>query len=81
MPLEYHPLSREFPDQKNALRSLMQSNAHFSRLAEEYQTLDKRIYEAEDGLANMDDLELQGLKLQRVVLKDEIAGLLKTAGS
>ena len=43
--------------------------------------LDKRIYEIEDGREAVDDLTLQGLKLQRVGLKDEIADLLRKAGS
>lgn len=79
MPLEHHPLNREFPQHHDALRKLMQSDARFARLAEEYEALDKRIYEIEDGRAVADDLMLQGLKLQRVGLKDEIADLLHGA--
>ncbi|MFY1021029.1 YdcH family protein [Ectopseudomonas khazarica] len=79
MPLEHHPLNREFPQQHDALRKLMQSDARFARLAEEYDALDKRIYEIEDGRSVADDLMLQGLKLQRVGLKDEIADLLHGA--
>ncbi|CAE6894880.1 MULTISPECIES: YdcH family protein [Pseudomonas] len=79
MPLEHHPLNREFPQQHDALRKLMQSDARFARLAEEYEALDKRIYEIEDGRSVADDLMLQGLKLQRVGLKDEIADLLHGA--
>ncbi len=81
MPLEHHPLNREFPQQQAALRKLMQNDAHFVRLAAEYEALDKRIYEIEDGREAVDDLTLQGLKLQRVGLKDEIADLLRKAGS
>lgn len=79
MPLEHHPLSREFPRHGSVLRQLMQNDARFSRLASEYESLDKRIYEIEDGRESADDLTLQGLKLQRVGLKDEIAGLLDNA--
>lgn len=77
MPLEHHPLNREFPQHHEALRKLMQSDARFARLAAEYDALDKRIYEIEDGRSASDDLTLQGLKLQRVGLKDEIATLLQ----
>lgn len=79
MPLEHHPLSREFPQQLSALRQLMQSDGHFARLASEYEALDRRVYEIEDGREAADDLVLQGLKLQRVGLKDEIAELLANA--
>lgn len=81
MPLEHHPLTREFPQQGDVMRKLMQSHPHFPRLAGEYEALDKRIYEIEDGREAADDLTLQGLKLQRVGLKDEIAYLLRKAGS
>ncbi|MGE8294266.1 MAG: YdcH family protein [Pseudomonas sp.] len=79
MPLEHHPLIREFPQQAEVLRKLMQSDPNFSRLAGEYDVLDKRIYAIEDGREAVDDLILQGLKLQRVGLKDEIAELLHKA--
>lgn len=79
MALEHHPLSREFPQQIEMLRWLLQGDGHFARLASEYEALDKRIYEIEAGRAAVDDLLLQGLKLQRVALKDEIAQLLDKA--
>lgn len=80
MPLEHHPLTREFPEFNGELRKLLQSDARFARMAEEYEALDKRIYEIEDGRVAVDDLVLQGLKLQRVGLKDEIAGHLRNVG-
>ncbi|MBM7061486.1 YdcH family protein [Pseudomonas sp. UL073] len=80
MPLEHHPLTREFPQYQGQLRSLMQSDAHFSRLAQEYQAIDQQVYDVEDGRQPLDDLALQGLKLQRVALKDQIARLLQQAG-
>ncbi|MCY1283517.1 hypothetical protein D9M68_231830 [compost metagenome] len=80
MPLEHHPLNREFPEYHSQLRALLQSDAHFSRLAEEYQAVDQQVYDAEDGRQPLDDLALQGLKLQRVALKDQIARLLQQAG-
>nr|WP_322938794.1 DUF465 domain-containing protein [Pseudomonas sp. s4] len=81
MPLEHHPLSREFPQQHDALRRLLHSDPHFPRLASDYEALDRRIYAIEAGREAADDLILQGLKLQRVALKDEIAELLHQAGS
>ncbi|MNG34966.1 hypothetical protein D3C84_1215910 [compost metagenome] len=61
------------------MRSLLQSDAHFARLAGEYQSLDSQIYEVEDGNKALDDNALHGLKVQRVALKDEIARMLKSA--
>ncbi|PJI48710.1 MAG: GTP-binding protein [Pseudomonas sp.] len=80
MPLEHHPLSREFPDQKALMTRLHGKDANFTRMASSYEELDKKIYDIEDGRAAMDDLALNSLKLQRVALKDEISDLLKRSG-
>ncbi|VFT38224.1 YdcH family protein [Pseudomonas aeruginosa] len=79
MPLEQHPLSREFPDFHAELKQLHGNDAHFTRLAADYESPDKRIYEVEGGREALDDLALQGLKQQRVQLKDEIAERLRKA--
>lgn len=79
MPLEHHPLSREFPEFQDQLRRLMSSDGHFVRLAEEYDGLDKRIYEVESGRVAMDEFLLLGLIMQRVTLKDELATYLHNA--
>ncbi|WP_252272618.1 YdcH family protein [Pseudomonas subflava] len=79
MPLEHHPLSREFPEYRQQLQDLHAGDAQFARLADEYETLDRRIYEVEDGRASLDDLALQALKTERVTLKDQIAERLRKA--
>ena len=79
MPLEHHPLSREFPEYRQQLQALHASDAHFAQLVQHYETLDKRIYEVEDGRQNMDDLALLALKNERVQLKDQIAERLRKA--
>jgi hypothetical protein len=77
MPLQHHPLHREFPEFKTQLQALLSSDGHFARLAEEYEELDKRIYEVECGRVAMDEMLLLGLKMQRVSLKDELGELLR----
>lgn len=81
MPLQYHPLSREFPQFEPQMRALLQVDGHFARMAEEYEQLDKRIYEVLGGRVAMDELQLQGLKMQRVILKDEIETLLRNGAA
>jgi uncharacterized protein len=81
MPLQTHPLSREFPQFESQMRALLQSDGHFARLARDYEELDKRIYEIEDGRVAMDEMELLGLKMQRVSLKDEVASMLSNGAS
>jgi uncharacterized protein YdcH (DUF465 family) len=77
MPLEHHPLHREFPELKTQLHTLLSADGHFARLAEEYEELDKRIYEVESGRAAMEELQLLDLKMQRVSLKDELGVFLR----
>lgn len=81
MPLEHHPLNREFPELTTQLRALLAADGHFARLAEEYEELDKRIYEAESGRIAMDEMLLLGLKMQRVSLKDEVAKMLSNGAA
>lgn len=80
MPLEHHPLHREFPEYREKLDKLLAENGHLAQIAKEYEELDRRIYEIEDGNAPMDDLDLQKLKIQRVAMKDEFAQILGTSG-
>lgn len=79
MPLEHHPLNREFPDSREQLQALCASDAHFARLAQSYEALDKQIYEIEDGRQAADDQALHALKNERVALKDQIAARLREA--
>lgn len=71
MPLQKHPLDREFPEYADRLQALRQ-DGHFQHLCEEYEQLDERIYQIEAGRKPHDHLLLLGLKLQRVALKDEL---------
>mgnify|MGYP003463077711 FL=1 len=77
MPLEHHPLNHEFPEYRQQLKALHASDAHFAHMAQHYESLDKRIYEVEDGRERLDDLALQALKNERVSLKDPIAERLR----
>lgn len=73
MPLEHHPLSREFPEYHQELKALHDNDARFAQVAAEYEELDRQIYTIEDGCDAMDDLALQELKQKRVAMKDMIA--------
>lgn len=81
MPLEHHPLSREFPQDLEKMRDLHSRDPQFAGLALHYETLDKRIYAVENGREALDDLALQALKSERVQLKDQIAERLRQADS
>ena len=79
MQVEHHPLSVEFPEFKDQIRALKLSNPHFSKLFDAYSEADKAVNRAENGQDNLGDAELEDLKKERVLLKDELYELLKDA--
>ncbi|HEX5844471.1 MAG TPA: DUF465 domain-containing protein [Pseudomonas sp.] len=77
MHVEHHPLIKDFPELRGALHQLRQGDADFARLADTYETLDKRICRIEAGSETLADDTLLALKQERVGLKDEVARRLK----
>jgi uncharacterized protein YdcH (DUF465 family) len=76
MPLEHHPLVREFPEHKDAIHRLKVEDLRFHQLMEEYEELDKQIFRIEDGSEPTEDAVVENLKKQRLALKDEIFQML-----
>ena len=71
-----HELHEEFPEHADKLHELKVNNHHFTKLADEYHALNRTIHRAETDVEPMDDFHLEELKKKRLMLKDEIAGLL-----
>ncbi len=74
--VDNHPLGREFPEHKERLHQLKTSDAHFRRLAEQYEEVDKSVVRAEQSLEHLSDQDLEALKLERVKLKDSLYSIL-----
>jgi uncharacterized protein YdcH (DUF465 family) len=79
--VDNHPLARDFPEYRQQIHQLKLANAHFVRLHEQYETLDREIIRAEEGLEHRSDLSLDALKMQRVRLKDELHQMLAQAAA
>ena len=77
MPISHHPLTEEFPEHKDALHALKLNNAHFRRLAHEYEGIDKSIFRAEQGIETVNDEYLENIKKERLHLKDLIYSMLR----
>ena len=77
MPVSHHPLIEEFPEHKETLHNLKLNNAHFRRLAHEYEGIDKSIFRAEQGIEVINDDYLETIKKERLHLKDLIYNMLK----
>jgi uncharacterized protein YdcH (DUF465 family) len=73
MHIEHHPLVHDFPEQRAELHDLRQADPDFARLADEYESLDKRICRIEEGIELLADDALAVLKRERVDLKDQVA--------
>ncbi|MBA4790121.1 MAG: DUF465 domain-containing protein [Pseudomonadota bacterium] len=71
-----HQLAADFPDFAGKIHELRQSDAHFARLAAEYDAVNEVVHKAETNLAPMDDLDLEAKRKERVRLKDELFALL-----
>jgi uncharacterized protein YdcH (DUF465 family) len=72
MPLEHHPLVKEFPEHKDAIHRLKMGNTHFHNLMDKYEDLDKQIFRIEDGSEPTDDLIVEQMKKVRLALKDAL---------
>lgn len=77
MQVENHPsLANEFPEFKDKIHTLKMENAHFAKLFDEYNTLDREIIRIEEGVEHAGDADLEGLKKQRLAKKDELYRML-----
>ncbi len=56
---------------RDEIHELKQQNAHFAHIFEKHNELDKKIEHAENGDVPMTDLELETLKKEKLLLKDE----------
>jgi len=56
---------------RDEIHELKQQNAHFAKIFEKHNELDKKIEDAEAGRVPMTDLELETLKKEKLLLKDE----------
>ena len=78
MRIDNHPssLADEFPELKDKIHTLKMDNAHFARLFEQYNDRDREIVRIEVGVENAGDFGLEGLKKQRMLLKDQLYNML-----
>ncbi|WP_113910535.1 YdcH family protein [Roseovarius dicentrarchi] len=71
-----HQLAAEFPDKADQISKMEQTNAHFARLTEEYDEVNRIVHKAETNVAPMDDLAESEMRKKRTALKDEIYQML-----
>ncbi len=68
----HHPILREFPEHREAIKRLKAGSDQFRKFFEEYHTLDESIYRIEEEIEFATDQVLEELKKRRAWLKDQI---------
>lgn len=63
----------EYRDEITALR---QTNAHFAKIFEKHNELDQIAKDVDEGRAHMSDAELEQVKKEKLLLKDEALKLI-----
>jgi hypothetical protein len=56
---------------RDEIHELKQQNAHFAKIFEKHNELDQKVEDAEAGRIPLTDLELETLKKEKLLLKDE----------
>ncbi len=56
---------------RDEIHELKQENAHFAKIFEKHNELDDKITKAENGDIPMTDMEIETLKKEKLLLKDE----------
>ena len=74
-----HELTEEFPEQAEKIHELKTSNAHFSRLADDYHEVNREIHRLESRVETASEEYEEELRKKRLHLKDEIAAILAKA--
>lgn len=72
-----HELAEEFPDNKDQIHKLNESDAHFSKMTNEYHTVNREIHRIETSVSPADEGYEKQLRRQRLALKDQINAYLK----
>ena len=76
MDLLKHDILHEFPQLKDKIQALRSGNAHFSKLFDQYDVLNRSIAKFEGGVGAISDEALEIEKKKRLKLKDEITQML-----
>ena len=56
---------------REEISELKQQNAHFAKIFEKHNELDQKAKDADEGRLHLSDAELEALKKEKLLLKDE----------
>ncbi len=61
---------------RDEISELKQQNAHFAKIFEKHNDLDQKVTDVEEGRAPKDDFELEKMKKEKLLLKDEALAMI-----
>ena len=61
---------------RDEIQELKTTNAHFAKIFEKHNELDQQAKDADEGRAHLSDLELENIKKEKLLLKDEALKLI-----
>ena len=70
-----------FPEHRELISRLKTSDHHFAKLFDKHNALDQKIKNMEAGTEPGTHAEIEGLKKEKLLFKDQIYALLKKAGA
>jgi len=76
MELQAHDLHNEFPEYHDEIHALKTSDAHFQRLFDKYHEVNRHVVRIEVQAEVATDPELEDLKKERLMLKDQLHEML-----
>lgn len=76
---EIQSLAEEFPEFKDAIHALKESDAHFAKKFEAYDDVNKECHRIAEEIETPSDEYIEQLKKKRVSLKDELYAALKSS--
>ena len=70
-----------FPEYRDLITELKTTDRHFLNLFDKHNDLDQKIKNLEAHIEHATHLEIESLKKEKLVLKDELYGLLRKAAT
>ncbi|MBV2185721.1 MAG: YdcH family protein [Rhizobium sp.] len=74
-----HEIHDEFPEYAEKIHALKVSDERFAQLLEDYRDVNRAIHRSETQVEPVGDAEEETMRKKRMVLKDEIYGMLTKA--
>lgn len=70
-----------FPEYRDLITQLKGHDHHFTRLFDKHNALDQTIKNMEAGIESGSPLQIEQLKKEKLLLKDELYGILRKASA